>query len=71
MSQDAGSEIAPRKIPEAIRAVATGVRLEKTEREKWHTDRAFDGATIRGLLEFAEEEEKVSVRLLKKRGEEE
>jgi hypothetical protein len=32
---------------------------------------AFDDATIRGLLEVAEEEEKVSVRLLKKRGEEE
>ena len=34
-------------------------------------DGAFGDKTIRGLLEFAEEEEKVSVRLVKKRGEEE
>ena len=33
-------------------------------------DEAFDDATIRALLEFAEEEEKVSMRLLKKRREE-
>jgi len=33
-------------------------------------DGAFDEATTRALLEFAEEEEKVSVRLLKKREEE-
>jgi hypothetical protein len=34
-------------------------------------DGVLDEATIRALLEFAEEEEKVSVRLLKKREEEE
>ena len=32
-------------------------------------DGAFDDKTIRSLLEFAEKEQKVSVRLLKKRGE--
>jgi hypothetical protein len=32
-------------------------------------DGAFDDATIRALLEFAEEEEKVQVRLRKKHGE--
>ena len=45
--------------------------LELTRLKKAIADGAFDDKTISALLEFAEEEEKVSVRLLKKRGEEE
>ncbi len=45
--------------------------LELKRLKKTIVEGAFDDKTIRGLLEFAEEEEKVSLRLLKKRGEEE
>ncbi|MFH1015929.1 MAG: hypothetical protein V1771_02910 [Chloroflexota bacterium] len=45
--------------------------LELKRLKKAIADGAFDDATIRALLEFAEEEEKVSVRLLKRREEEE
>ena len=44
--------------------------LELKRLKKLIADGGFDDATIRGRLEFAEEEEKVSVRLVKKRGEE-
>ena len=44
--------------------------LELKRLKKAIADGAFDDATIKALLEFAEEEEKVSVRLVKKRGEE-
>ena len=43
--------------------------LELKRLKKALSEGAFDDKTIRALLEFAEEEEKVSVRLLKKRGE--
>jgi len=45
--------------------------LELMRLKKAIADGAFDDKTIRSLLEFAEKEQKVSVRLLKKRGEEE
>jgi hypothetical protein len=45
--------------------------LELKRLKKTIADGTFDEATIRALLEFAEEEEKVSVRLLKKCEEEE
>ena len=45
--------------------------LKLTRLKKAIADGAFDDATIRALLEFAEEEEKVSVRLLKRHEEEE
>jgi hypothetical protein len=45
--------------------------LDLKRLKKALADGGFDDKTIRALLEFAEEEEKVSVRLLKKRGEEE
>jgi len=45
--------------------------LEMAKLNKAIADRASDDATIRALLELAEEEEKVSIRLLKKREEEE
>jgi hypothetical protein len=45
--------------------------LELKRLKKAIADGAFDDKMIRALLEFAEEEEKVSVRLLKKRGEKE
>ena len=44
--------------------------LDLKRLKKAIADGAFDDATIRALLEFAEEEEKVSVRLRKKRREE-
>ena len=66
-----GGQGKSRKIPEEVRALGAGVRPETQETEKGHSGWAFDGATIGALLEFAEEEEKVSVRLVKKRGEEE
>ncbi len=43
----------------------------KRLKKKDIADGAFDDKAIRALLEFAAEEEKVSVHLLKKRGEEE
>ena len=43
--------------------------LKLTRLKKAIADGAFYDKTIRALLKFAEEEEKVSVRLLKKRGE--
>ena len=45
--------------------------MELKKLKKPIADEGFDDKTIRALLEFAEEEEKVSVRLLKKRREEE
>jgi hypothetical protein len=45
--------------------------LDLKKLKKAIAEGAFDDKTIRALLEFAEEEEKVNVRLVKKRGEEE
>ena len=45
--------------------------LELKRLRKAIAEGAFDDKTIGALLEFAEGEEKVRVRLLKKRGEEE
>ena len=47
----------------------SGLDLKKLK--KAIADGSLEDATIRALLEFAEEKKKVSVRLVKKRGEEE